>query len=219
LFGLRYSDDIGTVCFCDMLILRCYAVWKEVQVLIKLSKTCAFYIMNRLIPDYLSLARPCLATKGHKMKHILALLLVSFSTTSIAALNKWVDSEGKVHYSDSAPPDAKVTRVRTQTHEADDSQAEPAKGADTQKSIAEKELDEKRAQQQKNKEAQKANQAKEEAASKQKNCDSARSNLSTLENSPRISTYNEKGEREIMSEDNRSQLKEEARKAISKYCN
>lgn len=141
------------------------------------------------------------------------LLLLSLSTPAIAALNKWVDSEGKVHYSDSAPPDAKVTKVKISNQETEES-------ADSRpKSLAEKEVDAKKAQQEKEKEDKKAAQEKENEQIKQKNCEGARSNLINLENSPVIATYNEKGERSIMDDNSRKQRIEEARQAVSRFCN
>ena len=145
---------------------------------------------------------------------ITSLLLLLLATPVWAALNKWVDSEGKVHYSDSAPPDAKSTKVRTYSPGNDDTQPTPAPA----KSLAEREKDLKKKEQENQKEEQKAKQAKEAEDAKKQNCENARRNLSTLENSPRISSYSETGERVIMSDDARNQHTQEARQAIEKYC-
>ncbi len=47
------------------------------------------------------------------MKKYLAILLVLCVTNTFAALNKWVDEKGNVHYSDQPPPaNVKKTTLR-----------------------------------------------------------------------------------------------------------
>jgi hypothetical protein len=150
------------------------------------------------------------------MKHYLLAFLLLTSFNACAALNKWVDADGKVHYSDSRPSDIKVQTLKSSaTAEA----VTPASGAGAPKSLAEREADWKKSQKTKEEAAQKADQEKEVAAIKQKNCDSARGNLSTLENTPALVTYNEKGERTFMDDVSRKQRTEEARKEVNSYCN
>ena len=150
------------------------------------------------------------------MKHILAICLLLISASSHAALNKWVDAEGKVHYSDTPPADAKAQKLKTYT--APDTIA-PATGETAPKTLAEKEAEWKKSQKTKEEAAQKAAQEQENAAIKQKNCESSRNNLATLENSPSIVTYDAKGERNIMDDESRKKSTEEARKAVNTYCN
>ena len=150
------------------------------------------------------------------MKHILAICLITISFHAHAALNKWVDAEGKIHYSDTPPSDVKANRVRTYT--APDS-ISPNTGEAEPKSLAEKEADWKKSQKSKEEAEKKAAQEKENAAIKQKNCESARKNLATLENSPSIVTYDDKGNRAFMDDASRKQSTEEARKAVSSFCN
>jgi hypothetical protein len=150
------------------------------------------------------------------MKHSLAIFLLLTSISSHAALNKWVDADGKVHYSDTAPADVKAKTLKSSS--APDSLS-PANGPAAPKTLAEREAEWKKSQKSKEEATQKEAQQKEAAAIKQKNCESARSNLSTLENSPAIVTYNEKGERIYMDDASRKQNIDEARKAVSSYCN
>ncbi|HUX90689.1 MAG TPA: DUF4124 domain-containing protein [Gallionellaceae bacterium] len=141
------------------------------------------------------------------------LLLISFG--SHAALNKWVDADGKVHYSDTPPAGAKIKTLRSST--APDA-ATLATETAAPKTLAEREAEWKRSQKTKEEAEQKASQEKEATAEKQKNCESARSNLATLENSPAIATYNEKGERTFMDDASRKQRTDEARKVVGSYC-
>ncbi len=150
------------------------------------------------------------------MKHILAIFLLITSFSTYAALNKWVDAEGKVHYSDSPPVDVKVQKIRTSV--APDSISSES-GVTAPKSIAERDAEWKKEQKGKAEAEQKLAKEKEAADIKQKNCESARSNLATLENSPVLVTYNEKGERTYMDDTSRKQRTDEARKSVSSFCN
>ena len=151
------------------------------------------------------------------MKYCLALCLLLTSFSSHAALHKWVDSEGKVHYSDTAaPPDVKSQKLRETAPVQPITSDSPAM---TPKTYVEREADRKRAQKEKSEVEQKAAQQQEEASNKQKNCEAARSNLIALERSPRLVTYDAQGEATYLDDNARQQRIEEANKAISSYCN
>lgn len=151
------------------------------------------------------------------MKYCLAIFLLLTSFSAQAALHKWVDAQGHVHYSDTAaPPDVKSQTLR----EAAPAQSLSSSSAvATPKTLAEREADKKRAEKEKGDAQQKAAKQQEEAANKQKNCENARSYLATLENTPRLVTYDAQGERSFMDDDTRQQRIEEARKTISSTCN
>ena len=150
------------------------------------------------------------------MKYSFAILLLLSSLSTQAALNKWVDADGKVHYSDSTPSDVTVKKIRSSS--APDPIA-PASGVSTPKTLAEREAEWKKSQLSKADAEQKAAQKKEEENIKQKNCESSRSNLAGLQNSPNLVRYNEKGERSYLDESARAQRIEETQKAIKIYCN
>ncbi len=150
------------------------------------------------------------------MKHCLAICLLFTSISSHAALNKWVDADGKVHYSDTAPADVKVKKLRSYT--APDTTT-PVSGVSAQKSLAELDAEWKKSQKLKAEAEQKAALEKENATIKLKNCESARNNLGIMENSRALVTYDAKGERSFVDEVSRAQRTEDARKAVSTYCN
>lgn len=150
------------------------------------------------------------------MKHCLAICMLLTSISTHAALNKWVDADGKIHYSDSVPADVKVKKLRSFT--APDASA-PASGVPAQKSLAEREADWKKSQNSKDEAEKKAALEKENASIKQKNCEGARGNLAAYENSPRMVQYDAKGERTYLDDTARAQKIDEARKAVSTYCN
>ena len=150
------------------------------------------------------------------MKSTLAIFLLLISINSHAALNKWIDADGKVHYSDTPPPDIKVKTLRSS---ATSETVAPGSGVAAPKTLADREAEWKKSQKAKEEDATKAAQAQEAASMKQKNCEISRNNLATLENSPAISTYNSKGERALMDDTARKQSTEEARKAVNSFCN
>jgi len=150
------------------------------------------------------------------MKYSLAIYLLLTSITSHAALNKWVDTDGKVHYSDTAPSDVKVKTLRSSA--APDA-ITPVSGVAAPKSLAEREAEWKKSQKNKEEAIQKAAQEQEAALVKQKNCESARSNLAGYENSRAIVKYDSKGERTFLDDASRKQNIDEARKVVSSFCN
>jgi hypothetical protein len=133
------------------------------------------------------------------------------SVSAHGALNKWVDAEGKVHYSDEAPP----SNVKVQTVAIPSA----ASGVSALKSVAEREADRKKALKAKDEAEQKAAQQREKDLAKQKNCEGAKSNLRTLQSNSQIATYNDKGERNILDAAARQQGIEDANKQVSTYCN
>jgi hypothetical protein len=155
------------------------------------------------------------------MKYYLPLFLLLVSLNSNAGLTKWVDADGKVHYSDGPPPDnVKTEHVRTISSTNDHESAPVAASAPTgPKTIYEQAADLKKAQKAKEEAAQKAAKEEENAKIKQQNCAQSRSQLQTLLNSGRLSTYNDKGEPEVMDDSARQKNIDDAQAAVSKYCN
>ncbi len=150
------------------------------------------------------------------MKRLLSFaVLTLIGLNAHAGLNKWVDAEGKVHYSDTPPPDAKTESVRSIAGK--DQPA--AQSGYTPKSLAEREAEWKKNKADKEENAQKKSQQDEQAKNKQQNCDAARQNVRTLEEGGRIVTYDANGEKSYMEDDARAKRLEEARKAVSSNCN
>ena len=142
---------------------------------------------------------------------LLLIILVSLSISAHGALNKWVDAEGKIHYSDDLPP----SNVKSQTLAIPSALS----GVSTQKTIAEREAERKKALKTKEESAQKAAQQQESELTKQRNCEGAKANLRTLESNLPVQSINEKGEKSLMDSNARQQSIEEARKQISVNCN
>lgn len=157
------------------------------------------------------------------MSYRLPIFLFMFSIFSVnghAGINKWVDENNQIHYSDQPPPsNAKATPLRAQPESGPVAAIAPAASEVTApKTLAEREAEFRKAQKAKEEQEKKEAKQKEEAQARQRYCEDARSNQLTLENSRRISTYDSKGELVYMDDATRNQRMEEVRKAISKHC-
>jgi len=153
------------------------------------------------------------------MNRYLAICLLLTSFSAYGALHKWVDADGGVHYSDTVPSaDVKAKTLRGSSA-APDSVTTSSSGVAAPKTLAEREADAKKAQKSKSEAAEKTAREQENVAYKKKNCETARTSLSTLENSPRLVTYDAQGESTYLDDSARQQRIEEVRKAISINCN
>ncbi|BCK87487.1 hypothetical protein MIZ01_1266 [Sideroxyarcus emersonii] len=150
------------------------------------------------------------------MRHFLAtLVLALFALNAHAGLSKWVDADGKVHYSDTPPPDVAAQTVRDIAGKG----TADAPASSVSKTYIEREAEWKKARQQKDDAAKKQAEQDKQAEAKKNNCAAARENARILEDSPRISTYDANGDRTIMDDASRTQNLENARKAIRENCN
>lgn len=137
-------------------------------------------------------------------------LLLAMSATAMASqVYKWVDAQGVTHFGAQPPQGQQATSVNTATPKPKPAPAEAPKAVPTFKSIADPEqaaIDEK---------------VKQEVAAKEverkKYCEDVRTNLSQLENNPRVRTEVE-GEMRRLSEEERQKRIAEAQKAIAENC-
>lgn len=143
------------------------------------------------------------------MKRCLPVCLLLFSFSAYGALTKWVDADGKVHYSDEPPPaDAKTKKVTI-----------PSSGGEVASpTYVEREAELRKANKDKEEATKKAAKQQGETLAKQRWCASLNANLTTLEKSPRIASYNEKGEKVYMDDAARQQEIAETRKQLAE-CN
>lgn len=156
------------------------------------------------------------------MKKILLILLTLVSASAFAGLNKWVDANGKVHYSDQPPPaNVKAMTLRSASS-AKDSATEGGAAASSApaapKTIAEREAELKKAQQAKKEAADKAARERAEAEAREENCIAARKNLGMLQEGMRMMEINDKGERYYLDDEQRQQRIAKAQQDISAYC-
>lgn len=151
------------------------------------------------------------------MKIFLLILLVLSSTSTFAALNKWVDANGKVHYSDQPPP----ANVKAETLRTAPPANEPAKTGSAPaapKTLAEREAELKKAQQAKKEAAEKAAQEQAKADDKKANCAAAQQNLKILQSGTRLMDIDAKGERYYLSDEQHQQRTATAQQDVDKWC-
>lgn len=149
-------------------------------------------------------------------RFLFVLLSLALSSAVAAEMYRWVDSQGRVHYSDEPPP-AGAKSSKTVTPPPPSSYAPSGEGVKA-KTWQEKDM-EFRQRQSAQAEAQ-AKKEKEEADAKQKkqNCENARKSLQALESGQRVSVPNEKGEQQLMDDAARQKAIAEARKAVDTWC-
>ena len=145
---------------------------------------------------------------------VLGALLVFALPAHAQQLYKWVDSNGRVQYSDRKPADGKPVQEVKSTVSSVGSQGASEGG----KSTAELEKDF-----QKRREAQAEAQHKEQqAAAEQKqkssSCDAARRNLAALQSGQRIARFDKNGERVFMTDAEAARAIERSQQQIKTYC-
>lgn len=141
------------------------------------------------------------------------LLLLALPAGALAELYRWVDAQGRVHYSDSPPPsDAKSSKTLSAPPAANPAPAAASKSwQEKEMEFRERRAAEAEAQAKKEKEA-------EEARQKKANCEAARKNLQLLESGQRVVTTNAQGEREFLDDAARQKAINDARKAVESWC-
>lgn len=142
---------------------------------------------------------------------LLLLGTLTFTAHADADLYKWTDAQGKVHYSDQPPSMNAQTVKNTAAGQADiTTQSTQSLNAKDQ------------AYQKRRKEAEdarvKAEKEAEQARAQRENCDRARKNLSTLQNTPRVYTTNAGGQRTYMDDAARANALANSQKAVSEFC-
>lgn len=155
------------------------------------------------------------------MKKFLLILLMLASTNTFAELSKWVDADGKVHYSDQPPPanvKAKTLRVTSDAAPMSASGVAAASAPAAPKTIAEREAELKKAQQAKKDAADKAAKEQEKIEADKAHCDAAQQYLRTLQDGMRIAEIDAKGERSYLGDEQRRQRIEKAQQDVKAYC-
>lgn len=153
-----------------------------------------------------------------KQAGILIALLALPGTDGFAALNKWVDANGKVHYSDQPPPANVKAKTLRPTVSDEDSANTAASAPAAAKTVAEREAELKKAQQEKQAAAEKAAQEQEKAETRKANCEASQQSLRTLQSGMRLTELNAQGERVYLTDEQVKQRTERARQAVAANC-
>ena len=136
-------------------------------------------------------------------------MAVLYSHESMARVYKWVDENGKTHYTQSPPPgDTQAEQLKLNT-KVDTESAQ--KQLEEQKNKAD-ELQSKRY-----KKAEIAQKEKELAAKKEARCNQAKASKASFER-PRVNAVNDDGSRRIMNEEERLEGLTKAIKEVKEAC-
>jgi hypothetical protein len=158
------------------------------------------------------------------MKRVLTLALLLAALPASAVLYKWVDQDGKVHYSDQPPPDgAKKSGViaapapsapSTPTPSGDAANPAP-KGPPT---AAEQEMEFRKRRLEAAEAEAKRQQEAQAAEEKKRNCAQATNRLAALETGGRLTKYGPNGEQVYLSDAELAKELGEARKVADSWC-
>lgn len=147
------------------------------------------------------------------------LLLLTLCASNVFAANKWIDDQGRVHYSDQPAPARAhaLSTLATSTPEVPAAAASGVSGVPaTQKTDAN---DPAKLAAAKKAAADKAAQDAATKAQNQANCLNARQNLANLKDGMRIAVIDPNtGERSYMDDTQRQQGVNSAQQQISQYC-
>lgn len=153
------------------------------------------------------------------MRQLLTIVsMLALATIAQAGVTRWVDAEGKVHYSDQPPP---PTAKSQKTLDLKAGPALPIAAPDSkggEKSLAEKDLESRKRRVQAEETAAKQARDQEEAKSRKANCEQARNQLQALQEGQRIAKFDEKGERVFLEDSDRAQAIEAAKKTVDSWC-
>jgi hypothetical protein len=149
---------------------------------------------------------------------IIIVSMLALATAAQAGVTRWVDADGKVHYSDQpAPSTAKSQKnLDLKNNPALPKAAPDSKGGE--KSLAEKDLESRKRRVEAEEGAAKQAKDQEEAKSRKSNCAQARNQLQALQEGQKISKFDEKGERVFLEDSARPQAIEEAKKTVDSWC-
>ena len=149
---------------------------------------------------------------NHYLKYCCAIIVIlSFQSTSYAQAYKWVDENGQTHFSQQAPADREADVIKTRPGP----KVAPAQSQQAVDDLINKQkIDVKAKEQAKIKQQQQAEQAK----IKSKNCDIAKSNLTSYQTNPNGKTKNAEGEYIRVDEIERQNRMKQLKQDIQKHC-
>jgi hypothetical protein len=149
-------------------------------------------------------------------------ILVALSFGVSAEVYRWVDKDGRVHYSDQPPPpgarqdkELRGVQRRPGAAEATEEGAEPA----ARPTYQEQDAEFRRRQVEQAERAAQAQKEREEAATRQRNCEQARNQLAALRSGQRVARFNAQGERVYLDDQQIGQEVSRAEKSVADWCN
>jgi hypothetical protein len=157
------------------------------------------------------------------MKRLLTIALLMVALPTSAAMYKWVDKDGKIHYSDQPPPEgARQSGVVNTPAPATPTTAAPAPGVGTPpkgpKTAAEQEMEFRKRRLEAAEADAKRQQDAQAAEEKKRNCAQANSRLTALETGGRITKHGPDGETVYLSDAEIAKELVDTRKIADSWC-
>jgi hypothetical protein len=150
----------------------------------------------------------------NKIYCVLSVCLACASLQSLAQVYKWVDKDGKVQYSDTAPPAGAGASVPQKLDTSTSKSSGPGASVKAQSwQDKARDYDKRRIEA-----AEKQAGDVELARKNQERCNSAQRNLSTLQRAGRVFRTDGEGERQYMDDDQRQGEIARAQRAVSETC-
>jgi uncharacterized iron-regulated membrane protein len=156
------------------------------------------------------------------MKAIVTLALLLATVPVWGVMYKWVDADGKVHYSDQAPPEGAKQQETVKVKVPPPAPAAPqpdGKGATPKaKTTADQDMDFRKRRLAAAEADAKRQQDADAAADKAKKCEQAKSRATALQYNGRITKYGPNGEQIYLNDDEIAKEIVDARKAADSWC-
>lgn len=146
------------------------------------------------------------------------LFLALTSPLTAAEISKWVDAQGRVHYSDQPPPGVVVKKIDPPPPPLPTPKAVKDALKSGPKTVAEKDLDYRKRKVDAEETAEKNKKSDAEAKLKLDNCTNAKASLRARQEGVRMFTLNEQGERVYPDDTERAQLVANAQKEVDSWC-
>jgi hypothetical protein len=147
------------------------------------------------------------------------------SAPAVADIYKWVDKDGKIHYSDQPPQGvADVKRIKQRAIAAtapaptSDKPRGEGQGGAKAKTLAEKELEFRRRRVEGEEAQKKEQQAQAAERDKKAHCATLKANKNMYEQGGRIVTYDDKGEKQFLDEAAQKTNLEEIKRRLVEDC-
>ena len=144
-------------------------------------------------------------------RRLVVIMCLFFATTAQAEVYRWVDSQGKVQYSDQLPLGVNAQKI-TSKPAAGGQPAATAKGYQEQ----EQEFRKRRVEQ--DEQVKKQAENDQQTKTKQQNCAQAKAQLAALQSGGRFARTNEKSEREYLDEKGTEATIADTSKAVADWC-
>ena len=141
---------------------------------------------------------------------------ILFSTSAFAAIYKWTDEQGNVHYGQQRPTTATSEKMNVQQHAPENTSTYNRPGSQKDaKSTDKSGNNAKPANEQK---AEKKTETKAEKKKRLAACEQARKSLKTMEEVGRIRAKDKDGNTTFLSQQQKEEKMKQSRKMLSKHC-